>query len=128
MSASTFSLKIIIASNACGLVVDAGEVVVEKKCSTSRNIKEDLVHMSLENRLAGPIIFAREENNELEKKKTARNNHLSSSTSMCGCSTVVCPTLTRLFLNPLFAGKRGDVCVIVKTIFFCIENVAKSFG
>ena len=123
MSASTFSLKIIIASNACGLVVDAEEVVVEKKCSTSRNIKEDLVHMSLENRLAGPIIFAREENNELEKKKNSEKQsplelHFHVRLFYC-CVPYFNETL---FLNPLFAGKRGDVCVIVKTIFFFLHR------
>lgn len=93
MSASTFSLKIIIASNACGLVVDAEEVVVEKKCSTSRNIKEDLVHMSLENRLAGPIIFAREENNELEKKKKQRETITSRAPLPCAVVLLLCALL-----------------------------------
>ena len=94
MSASTFSLKIIIASNACGLVVDAEEVVVEKKCSTSRNIKEDLVHMSLENRLAGPIIFAREENNELEKKKKNQRETITSRAPLpCAVVLLLCALL-----------------------------------
>lgn len=42
MSASTFSLKIIIASNACGLVVDAEEVVVEKKVLNKPKYKRGL--------------------------------------------------------------------------------------
>ena len=75
--------------------------------------------MSLENRLAGPIIFAREENNELEKKKNSEKQsplelHFHVRLFYC-CVPYFNETL---FLNPLFAGKRGDVCVIVKTIFF----------
>ena len=82
--------------------------------------------MSLENRLAGPIIFARErslnyfEQRAREEEKTARNNHLFHAVVLP--LYVVCPTLTRLFLNPLFAGKKGGRLRDRKMIFFFLHR------
>ena len=49
--------------------------------------------MSLENRLAGPIIFAREENNELEKKKKQRETITSRAPLPCAVVLLLCALL-----------------------------------